>query len=52
MCFFFLMPQCAPFACNFYGKQVNSDGTEYVLDDEECPLPMLMNHPTSRGMYT
>lgn len=30
--------------------QVNSDGTEYILDDDECPLSILMNHPTSRGM--
>ncbi|XP_067643975.1 afadin isoform X2 [Eurosta solidaginis] len=29
--------------------QVNSDGTEYILDDDECPLSILMNHPTSRG---
>lgn len=31
--------------------QVNSDGTEYILDDDECPLSILMNHPTSRGSY-
>lgn len=31
--------------------QVNSDGTEYILDDDECPLSILMNHPTSRGEY-
>lgn len=31
--------------------QVNSDGTEYILDDDECPLSILMNHPTSRGLY-
>lgn len=30
--------------------QVNSDGTEYILDDDECPLSILMNHPTSRGL--
>ena len=30
--------------------KVNSDGTEYILDDDECPLSILMNHPTSRGM--
>ncbi|XP_055858558.1 afadin [Episyrphus balteatus] len=29
--------------------QVNCDGTEYILDDDECPLSILMNHPTSRG---
>uniref|UniRef100_A0A182FA24 Ras-associating domain-containing protein n=1 Tax=Anopheles albimanus TaxID=7167 RepID=A0A182FA24_ANOAL len=28
---------------------VNSDGSEYILDDDECPLSILMNHPTSRG---
>uniref|UniRef100_A0A1A9ZSK0 Ras-associating domain-containing protein n=1 Tax=Glossina pallidipes TaxID=7398 RepID=A0A1A9ZSK0_GLOPL len=28
--------------------QVNSDGSEYILDDDECPLSILMNHPTSR----
>jgi hypothetical protein len=28
---------------------VNSDGAEYILDDDECPLSILMNHPTSRG---
>lgn len=32
--------------------QVNSDGTEYILDDDECPLSILMNHPTSRGKQT
>jgi len=32
-----------------YQMQVNSDGTEYILDDDECPLSILMNHPTSRG---
>lgn len=31
--------------------QVNSDGTEYILDDDECPLSILMNHPTSRGAF-
>lgn len=31
--------------------QVNSEGTEYILDDDECPLSILMNHPTSRGSY-
>lgn len=31
--------------------QVNSDGTEYILDDDECPLSILMNHPTSRGKH-
>lgn len=29
--------------------QVNSDASEYILDDDECPLSILMNHPTSRG---
>uniref|UniRef100_A0A1B0CFZ8 Ras-associating domain-containing protein n=1 Tax=Lutzomyia longipalpis TaxID=7200 RepID=A0A1B0CFZ8_LUTLO len=31
--------------------QVNSDGTEYILDDDECPLSILMNHPTSRELF-
>ncbi|KAI9579350.1 hypothetical protein GQX74_004822 [Glossina fuscipes] len=31
--------------------QVNSDGSEYILDDDECPLSILMNHPTSRGQH-
>lgn len=31
--------------------QVNSDGSEYILDDDECPLSILMNHPTSRGKW-
>uniref|UniRef100_A0A1A9WBU2 Ras-associating domain-containing protein n=1 Tax=Glossina brevipalpis TaxID=37001 RepID=A0A1A9WBU2_9MUSC len=31
--------------------QVNSDGSEYILDDDECPLSILMNHPTSRAVY-
>lgn len=31
--------------------QVNSDGSEYILDDDECPLSILMNHPTSRGKF-
>ena len=30
---------------------MNSDGTEYILDDDECPLSILMNHPTSRGEF-
>ncbi|KAJ6640050.1 Afadin, partial [Pseudolycoriella hygida] len=34
---------------NYCLVQVNSDGTEYILDDDECPLSILMNHPTSRG---
>lgn len=36
--------------------QVNSEsvvngGTqqEYILDDDECPLAILMNHPSTRG---
>lgn len=35
--------------------QVNSEnmngGTqqEYILDDDECPLAILMNHPSARG---
>lgn len=34
---------------NHTRTQVNSDGSEYILDDDECPLSILMNHPTSRG---
>ncbi|XP_063706999.1 afadin isoform X3 [Culicoides brevitarsis] len=34
---------------NYCLVQVNSDGSEYILDDDECPLSILMNHPTSRG---
>lgn len=28
-----------------------SGGTqqEYILDDDECPLAILMNHPSARG---
>lgn len=22
---------------------------EYILDDDECPLAILMNHPSARG---
>ncbi|XP_047366031.1 afadin isoform X1 [Vespa velutina] len=35
--------------------QVNNDNTsggthqEYILDDDECPLAILMNHPSTRG---
>lgn len=28
---------------------MNNDATEYILDDDECPLSILMNHPTTRG---
>lgn len=38
--------------------QVNSEnnlngGTqqEYILDDDECPLAILMNHSSTRGTY-
>lgn len=34
-----------------HNLQVNSDGSEYILDDDECPLSILMNHPTSRGKF-
>ena len=27
------------------------DGREYYLEDDECPLAILMNHPPSRGTY-
>uniref|UniRef100_A0A6M2DRG4 Putative actin filament-binding protein afadin n=1 Tax=Xenopsylla cheopis TaxID=163159 RepID=A0A6M2DRG4_XENCH len=29
--------------------QVNGDGSEYILDDDECPLAILMNQQNSRG---
>lgn len=35
--------------------QVNSENVggnahqEYILDDDECPLAILMNHPSTRG---
>ena len=32
------------------GHEVN-DGREYYLEDDECPLAILMNHPPSRGTY-
>ena len=25
---------------------------EYILDEDECPLAILMNHPPSRGKIT
>lgn len=35
---------------------ISDDGspapTEYLLDDDECPLSILMNHPPSRGTVT
>ncbi|XP_058804734.1 afadin-like isoform X2 [Phymastichus coffea] len=27
----------------------NASGNEYILDDDECPLAILMNHPSTRG---
>ena len=27
----------------------NSGNQEYILDDDECPLAILMNHPSTRG---
>ncbi|CAH0775210.1 unnamed protein product [Bemisia tabaci] len=27
----------------------NNNNREYILDDDECPLAILMNHPQSRG---
>ena len=30
------------------GHEVN-DGRKYYLEDDECPLAILMNHPPSRG---
>ena len=34
--------------------QVVGGGTtrEYILEDDECPLAILMNHPASRGAVT
>ena len=26
-----------------------TNNREYILDDDECPLAILMNHPNSRG---
>lgn len=26
-----------------------TNSREYILDDDECPLAILMNHPSSRG---
>jgi hypothetical protein len=26
-----------------------TNNREYILDDDECPLAILMNHPSSRG---
>lgn len=31
-----------------YGRAM-SPQKEYILDDDECPLAILMNHPPSRG---
>lgn len=25
---------------------------EYILDDDECPLAILMNHPSTRGEFS
>ena len=36
------------------GGEVNGSGhheREYYLEDDECPLAILMNHPPSRGKY-
>jgi hypothetical protein len=43
------LPNYSFFFVFFFALKVNSDGTEYILDDDECPLSILMNHPTSRG---
>lgn len=29
----------------------NNNNREYILDDDECPLAILMNHPQSRGKF-
>lgn len=28
---------------------LNNNNREYILDDDECPLAILMNHPQTRG---
>ncbi|XP_026807778.1 afadin isoform X1 [Rhopalosiphum maidis] len=28
---------------------INNNNREYILDDDECPLAILMNHPQTRG---
>lgn len=29
---------------------MNGDGSEYILDDDECPLAILMSQQNKRGM--
>lgn len=37
-------------ANNYCLVQVNSaDNTELILDEDECPLAILMNHPATSG---
>lgn len=31
------------------GNNNTINNREYILDDDECPLAILMNHPQSRG---
>lgn len=30
-------------------KETLNNNREYILDDDECPLAILMNHPQTRG---
>lgn len=30
-------------------ETLNNNNREYILDDDECPLAILMNHPQTRG---
>ncbi|XP_050542344.1 afadin isoform X2 [Daktulosphaira vitifoliae] len=30
-------------------EMMNNNNREYILDDDECPLAILMNHPQTRG---
>lgn len=32
------------------GNNNTINNREYILDEDECPLAILMNHPQSRGM--
>lgn len=35
------------------GENVNANAhQEYILDDDECPLAILMNHPSTRGEFS
>lgn len=32
-------------------ETLNNNNREYILDDDECPLAILMNHPQTRGKF-